>query len=225
MNQLEQFRQQQRNIFKQLNIECNIRTDNINTIAGIDLAYWKHNSDEYAVCCIVVIDYKTKKVIEKKHKIGRVAVPYIPTYLAFREMPLVYEAYTLLENQPDLLMFDGNGYLHPLHMGLATHAGIMLNKPSIGVAKTYYKIQDTDYIEPENEKGKYSNIIIDNEVYGRALRTQKNVKPVFVSIGNKMDIDTAIKVVMDMVTKESHIPLPTRLADIETHIIRKSIKI
>ena len=106
-------------------------------------------------------------------------------------------------------------------MGIATHAGILLNIPTIGVAKSYYKIDDIDFVMPKNEVFAHTDIIIRGEVYGRVLRTHKNVKPVFVSCGNMIDLATATEVIKNLIVKESHIPLPTWKADIETHQVRK----
>jgi deoxyribonuclease V len=103
-------------------------------------------------------------------------------------------------------------------MGLATHAGIIIDKPSIGVAKSYYKINGVDYKMPEKS---YTDIIIGNEVYGRALRTKDDVKPIFISIGNKIDLDTATIMTIKMIDQNSRIPIPTRLADLMTHKMRK----
>lgn len=195
----------------------------VKSIAGVDLAYWKKCDVEYAVCCIVVIDFQSHEIIERKAYTGIIEVPYIPGCLAFREIPLFMEASTKLESDPDLYMFDGNGYLHPRHMGLATHAGILLGKPTIGVAKSFYKMQETDYEMPGNKPFVYTDIEIGGEVYGRALRTHAGVRPIFMSVGNMIDLDTAMEAVSRMVNKESHIPLPTRLADIMTRERRKSI--
>ena len=194
--------------------------------AGIDLAYWKNeNGEELAVCCIVVIDSVTHRVVEKKHYSGKIEVPYMPGFLAFRELPLVLKTAELLENTPDIYMFDGNGYLHPRHMGIATHASFYLNKPTIGIAKTYFRVdKKTDYTEPENEAGSYTDIVINGEVYGRALRTHKNVKPIFISIGNYISLDTACTLALNLIEKDSHIPMPTRSADLETHIAREKEK-
>ncbi|MBR4319385.1 MAG: endonuclease V, partial [Oscillospiraceae bacterium] len=172
---------------------------------------------------IVVLDYQTGKILEKQQFHDEIKVPYMPGFLAFRELPLVLETVKLLQNQPDLYIFDGNGYLHPRHMGIASHAGILLEKPSIGVAKTYYKVFDTDYIEPEQTAGSYTDIIIQGEIYGRVLRTHANVKPVFLSVGTGISLETATVIIQHFVTKESHIPAPTRLADLETHIARREI--
>ncbi|GAB6088102.1 hypothetical protein JCM11672_33740 [Alkaliphilus crotonatoxidans] len=91
---------------------------------------------------------------------SKIEVPYIPGYLAFRELPLVQEAAKKLSNQPDIYMFDGNGYLHHRHMGIATHASFFLKRPTIGVAKSYFKIQATDFEMPKNEVGEYTYIRI-----------------------------------------------------------------
>ncbi len=120
-------------------------------------------------------------------------------------------------------MFDGNGYLHPQHEGIATIASHELNTPTIGVAKSYYKINNTDFIMPENIEGSYEDIVINNEVYGRVLKTKKNLKPVFISCGNFIDLDTTTNICMQMTTKESRIPMPTRIADIESKIQRSKI--
>lgn len=216
-----QFINKQNELLARIDFKNQIDINNIQLIAGVDLAYWKENDIEYAVCCIVIIDFNTKCVIEKKCYKGKIEVPYISGCFAFREIPLVLKTVKMLENEPDIYVFDGNGYLHPRHMGLATHAGILLNKSSMGIAKSYLKIFNTDYQEPENENFAYKDIIIQGETFGRVVRTQKNVKPIFLSIGNKVNLETAMTVVQKMMTQESHIPLPTRLADLMTHEMRK----
>ncbi len=198
--------------------------ENVKNIAGVDLAYWEKEGIEYAVCCVVVIDGSSKEIIESVHSVGEIECPYIAGYLAFREIPLVLEAVGKLKNIPDLYIFDGNGYLHPRHTGIATHAAICLEKPSIGVAKSYYKINNTDFEMPENIEGAYTDIVINNEVYGRVLRIHKDVKPIFVSVGNYIDLETSTKIIQSLVSKESHIPIPTRLADLETHKMREIYK-
>ncbi len=222
----EKFLKQQDEFRSRIKTEDDFDVNEIRLIAGVDLAYWKdENDEETAVCCIVVIDYNTHQIIEKKHYSGKIEVPYMPGFLAFRELPLVLKTVELLENKPDIYMFDGNGYLHPRNMGIATHASFYLNKPTIGVAKTYFRVdKKTDYIEPEKTAGSFTDIIINEQVYGRVLRTHNDVKPVFVSIGNNISLDTATKITMSLVEKESHIPIPTRYADLETHIERDNLR-
>ncbi len=207
----------QEELIRYIDLKNHLDCNRIQRVAGVDLAYWKEEDKEYGVCCIVVIDYNTKEVLEKVHTVGQIKFPYIPGCLTFRELPLVIETVNKLSKIPNLYVFDGNGYLHPRHMGIATHASLYLKKPTIGVAKNYYKIDKANYIMPENVEGAYTDIVINDEVYGRVLRTHKDVKPVFVSVGNYIDLDTATEIINTLVQKDSHIPVPTRLADLETH--------
>lgn len=221
MDKEEIFIKKQIEFMREIDLHNAVSISAIKKIAGVDLAYWKKGEDEYANCCIVVLEFPSLEVIEEKYTVKKVDVPYIPGCLAFRELPLFEEVYSLLETDVDVIFFDGNGYLHPRHMGLATHAGILIKKPTIGIAKSYYKINDVDFIMPESNAGAYTDIIIDGEVYGRVLRTAENVKPIFLSVGNKIDLDTAMKLTNMVITKDSHIPVPTRQADLMTHRVRK----
>lgn len=220
----QEYIKKQMELSLKINLKNSVEPTKIQTVAGADLAYWKEGSAEYAVCCIVVLDYRTHKVVEQVSFMDRVKVPYIPGCLAFREIPLFEEAYGKLKNIPEVIFFDGNGYLHPRHMGLATHAGILLDAATVGIAKSYYKIGDTDFIMPKQEDGAYTDIRVGGEIYGRALRTHADVKPVFVSVGNKIDLDTAVFMAMGLTEKTSHIPLPTRLADLMTHEERRKFQ-
>ena len=222
MNDKQKFLEIQNALRDKISLSNSFELSDIKTIAGVDLAYWKNqNQEEYAVCCIVVVDYITHEVIEKKQYSGKIEVPYMPGFLAFRELPLVLKTVEKLECRPDIYMFDGNGYLHPRHMGIASHASFYLNTPSIGVAKTYFRVDNTDYTEPDYIAGRFTDIVINGEVYGRVLRTHDNVKPVFLSAGNNITLDTATKIALNLTDKESHIPIPTRLADLETHEARR----
>lgn len=217
-------------IKRQIELSSKIRRENtvnlsqVQTVAGVDLAYWKEeDGQEYAVCCIVVIDYNTFEICEKASYADKIEVPYIPGCLAFREVPLFLETYKKVTVIPDVIFFDGNGYLHPRHMGLATHAGILIQKATVGIAKSYYKVGDADFVMPANTAQAYTEIEWNGEHYGRALRTHTNVKPIFLSIGNAIDIETATKMANQLITKESHVPVPTRLADLMTHEKRKEL--
>ncbi len=213
----------QNELCSKLSLRDSFDYEKLETVAGIDLAYWKQDGEEYAVCCIVVLSKQTHAVLEKQHFSGKIEVPYMPGFLAFRELPLVLKTAELLQNKPDLYVFDGNGYLHPRHMGIASHAAFYLNKPTVGIAKTYFRVdQKTDFIMPDEAAGSFTDIVINGEVYGRALRTHASVKPVFVSVGNGISLDTACRLAMEMTDRESHIPIPTRLADLETHIEREA---
>lgn len=223
MNEQE-FLDIQNSLREKINLTDCFEKDNIKNVAGVDLAYWTKDGHEYAVCCIVVIDYKTHEVIEKQQYSGKIKVPYIAGFLTFRELPLILETVKKLNIEPDLFMFDGNGFLHPRHMGIATHASFYLKKATIGVAKSYYRVREgLDYTEPDMTAGSFMDIVCDSEVYGRVLRTHTGVKPVFVSVGNFISLNTATEITMNLVGKDSHIPVPTRLADLETHTARTDI--
>lgn len=213
---LEKFTSIQSVLSERVVLRDTFTSKNIKLIAGVDVAYCNLKSSEYGICCIMVINVETMNVIEKAISAGKVTVPYIPGYLAFRELPLIIEAAKKLTCTPDLFMFDGNGILHPRRMGIATHASFFLNKPTIGIAKSYYKIEDVRFIPPINVNNSYEDIIFENEVYGRALRTHKNVKPIFVSCGNYIDLSTATEFTINLINRESRLPIPVRLADIET---------
>ena len=150
---------------KQIEFHNSIDIRLIKNVAGVDLAYWNKNGNEYAVCCIIVLNYETQEVVEKKYAVEKVTVPYIPGCLAFRELPVFLKVYKTLDTDVDIFFFDGNGYLHPRHMGVATHAGIIINKPTIGIAKSYLKINNTEFCMPAMKALSYTDIKIDNEIY------------------------------------------------------------
>ena len=214
----------QNELKKKISLKNIFSRSNIRLVAGVDLAYWENDNKQYGTCCIVVIDYNTKEVVEKVNSVGEIKVPYIPGFLAFREMPLVIEASIKLVVEPDIFIFDSNGYLNQRHMGIATHASFFLNKPTIGVAKSYLKIKETDFEMPEDEEGSYTDIVINKEIYGRVLRTRKTVKPIFISCGNYIDLDSSTEIVLNLINNESRLPIPTRLSDLETHIKRRELR-
>jgi len=141
-----------------------------------------------------------------------VSFPYIPGLLSFREAPGCIAAVEKLESQPDIFIIDGQGIAHPRRLGLASHLGLFFDKPTIGCAKSRL----TGYFEdPPLEKGSYS-LLKDNkgptaEIIGAVVRTRTNIKPVFVSVGNKCLLQDAIKITLAYTTKY-RLPEPTRLA-------------
>ena len=163
-------------------------------------------------------------MVEKRQASGRVAFSYLPGCFAFRELPLVIAAAAKLREWPDIFVFDGNGILHPRSMGLASHASFYLNTPTVGMAKSYFKVEGARFDPPGPEAGMSSDIVREDRVLGRALRTRREVRPIFVSVGNWIDLDTACKLALALTDQESHIPIPTRYADLETHIQRETLR-
>ena len=206
-----------------IDLNNNFNISSLKLISGVDLAYYEAPGKEYAVCSICTIDYKSKELIEKVSCYDEIDFPYIPGYLSFRELPLILKTYKLLKKDPCLVMFDGNGYLHFRNMGIATHASFYINKPTIGIAKSYLKIENTEYIMPEDKDFAYTDIIIKDVIYGRCLRTHTHVKPIFISCGNYIDLDTTTTIVSNLINKESRLPIPVRFADLETKKLRREI--
>lgn len=220
---MEEFGYFQEHLSKNILLKNTMNEKEIKFCAGVDVAYWEVEGIEWGVCSMIVIDYETKEIVEKSYYTEIVASPYVPGYLALRELPLIIKAAKKLTCTPDLLMFDGNGYLHPRHMGIATHASFFLDKPTIGIAKSYYKIRNIDFMMPMNKVGAYKDIIVGNEINGRVLRTQKNVKPIFISCGNYIDLETTTEITLNLINNESRLPIPVRLADLETKSLKRKM--
>ena len=221
--EIDKFETIQAYLSERVRLEWNVKGQDIKFCAGVDVAYWREKGSEWGICSITVIDYDTKEIVEKTCSTGKVTIPYIPGYLAFRELPLVIEAAKKLTKTPDLFMFDGNGILHPKRMGIATHASFFLNKPTIGIAKSYFKIDGVDFKMPKRAADSYEDIVVKNEVYGRVLRTHTDVKPVFISCGNFIDLPTTTEITLTLINGESRFPIPVRLADLETKRMRRQL--
>ena len=138
---IQEFSKIQSELSPRIKLENNFQIEEIQFIAGVDLAYWDVNKTKYGTCCIVIIDYGTKEVVEKYTVMEKYQSLIFQVSFAFRELPLIIEAVKKLTKQPDIYIFDGNGYLHYRHMGIATHASFLLNKPTIGVAKVILKFE------------------------------------------------------------------------------------
>ena len=181
-----------------------ITLDQIRTVAGIDVSY-----REIGRAAIAVFTFPDLELIEEVTATREVTFPYIPGLLTFREGPVVLAAFERLRTQPDLLIFDGQGYAHPRRLGLARHMGAYLNWPSIGCAKSRLTGR---YDEPGPEPGAWSPLMAGDEEIGRVVRTKARVKPVFVSVGYRIMLPLAVEVVLRC-TRGYRLPEPTRIAD------------
>lgn len=215
--------QQQISMQSKISLVDKIKLDDIKTVTGIDSAYLELNGKEYVVCCAVTLDRETKTVVSENREVGEVSIRYISGLLSFREEEITLKTLNNLRKVGDVIFFDGNGILHERKMGIATHAGILLDKPTIGVAKTYYKIFNIKDIEVGKELFSYKDIEVDGFVYGRVMRTRQGCKPVYISCGNHITLESATELVKEFTKEGSRIPLPTRYADINTHMERKSL--
>lgn len=178
----------------------------IKTAAGIDCAFSK---DKKRICAVIMLlSLPDFEVVETVSAVEKVTFPYIPGLLSFREGPVCLKAASKLRANPDVFIIDGQGTAHPRRLGLACHLGLFLNRPTIGCAKSRL----TGYFdEPGIEKGDYSWLKDTDEIIGAVVRTRKNVKPVFISVGNKCLLKDAIRMTLACATR-FRLPEPTRLA-------------
>lgn len=174
-------------------------------IAAADVSF----KNRRATGTVVVLSFPEFKLIESIRRVKKISYPYIPGLLTFREGPVLEECFLALQNEPDIIIFDGQGIAHPRNMGLATHMGILLGKPTIGCAKTHLF---GEYKEPKKLRGSYSYLFDKKRKrIGAALRTKDNTRPVYVSAGHKIDISSSIKIILRC-TKKYRLPQPIRLA-------------
>jgi len=175
-------------------------------IAGVDIAVGKKH--EMSTGAVVVLSYPELMVVEAQVVQGNLDFPYVPGLLSFRESPLTLAACEKLGITPDLVLVDGQGVAHPRRIGLASHLGLFLDVPTIGCAKSLLCGQ---HEEPGIEPGSYAEVMDKGETIGVALRTRAGVKPVYVSIGHKVDLPAAIYWVRQC-CRGYRLPEPTRLA-------------
>ncbi|MFJ8742154.1 endonuclease V [Embleya sp. NPDC127516] len=176
-------------------------------VAGLDVAY-AEDSDELAAA-VVVLDASTHAVVERSVVHGVATFPYLPGLFAFREIPALSAALERLDTTPDLLVCDGQGLAHPRRFGLACHLGVLTGLPTVGVGKTHFV---GTYETPGDKRGDAADVVYEGDVVGRVLRTRDAIKPVFVSIGHGVDLDTACAHVLAL-TPRYRLPETTRQAD------------
>ena len=175
-------------------------------IAGMDISVSK--AQGIAIGAVVVLNYPELRLVETKVVNGKLDFPYIPGLLSFRESPLTLAACERLTITPDLILVDGQGIAHPRRLGLASHLGLFLNTPTIGCAKSLLCGQ---HEVPGEKPGSYAEVVDRGEVIGAVLRTNLGVKPIYVSIGHKVDLQAAIYWVLEC-CRGYRLPEPTRLA-------------
>jgi len=175
-------------------------------IAGVDISPGK--AQGMARGAVVVLSYPELRVVETEVVQGKLNFPYIPGLLSFRESPLILAACERLTATPDLILVDGQGIAHPRRMGLASHLGLFLNTPTIGCAKS---LLCGRHETPGEKPGSYAELVDSDEIIGVALRTKSKMKPIYISIGHKIDLESAIHWVLQC-CHGYRLPEPSRLA-------------
>lgn len=176
----------------------------ISLVGGVDVSV--KNNVSYAA--IVILRFPELEVIETQTAMQPTPFPYVPGLLSFREGPVLETAFSNLVNVPDVFIFDGMGRIHPRRLGIASHMGLWLDKPTIGCGKTHFL---GDYAEPGLNKGNFSDLHHKGDHLGVVLRTRANVKPVYISPGHQIDLDSAIRITMAC-TPKYRLPEPVRRA-------------
>ncbi len=187
-----------------------------NLIAGADVSYNRFSSRFYGG--IVILRMEDLAVVERQGIVRDVSFPYVPGLLSFRETPVLLDVFTLLKHEPDVLMLDGHGLAHPRRMGYACHVGLWLDRPTIGCAKSRLV---GEFKEPGQRPGAVSPLRLDGDVVGQVVRTKKNTRPVFVSVGHKIDLRSAVEIVL-ATCKGYRIPEPTRQAHLLVNELRRA---
>lgn len=184
--------------------------EKIKIVAGVDVAYSKKPLTGFSA--ISLFTYPDMEYIKTYREIDLIGYPYIPGLLSFREGPLIMDTIDKVEEDIDLFLFDGQGIAHPRGVGIASHLGFLLDKPSIGVAKNWLT---GEYKEPEAWKGAKSDLLdTKGHAIGHVLRTRDETNPVFVSPGHKIGIREASEITLNCTTGY-RIPEPIRRADQE----------
>lgn len=177
-------------------------------VAGADAAYDREERRLFGA--VAVFSYPELELLEEATVAGVCPFPYIPGLFSFREAPILAAACRRLRRPPEVLLVDGQGLAHPRGLGLASHLGLLLDLPTIGVAKSRLVGEGA---EPSREAGAVSDLIWEGKLVGRIIRTRRGVKPLYLSPGHKITLAEAQEIVMGCVTRY-RLPLPLRQADL-----------
>jgi deoxyribonuclease V len=209
----------------------------IRTVAGLDASFtltesqalkkpvtrWNRlRAANRAIGCVVVYRFPEMEELERTHATLPLEFPYVPGLLSFREIPVLLAALRKLQTTPDLLFCDAQGYAHPRRMGLASHLGVVLDLPTIGCAKS---VLIGTHSEPPQAAGSWSPLLdekANGELIGAVLRTRAGVKPIYVSQGHRVSLETSVRLTL-AVSDGYRIPRPTRDADHFAGEIKKKI--
>jgi len=181
--------------------------ESIQYVAGVDLGFLANGTISRAA--VAVLNFPSLQVVETATAHLPTSFPYIPGFLSFREIPAILEALSQIKTIPDIILCDGQGIAHPRGLGIASHLGVIIDMPTIGVAKSLFVGKHGVLSET---KGSWLPLIYREETVGAVLRTRDGVKPLYISIGHKISLSTALDVVLKCTTKY-RLPETTRIAD------------
>jgi deoxyribonuclease V len=191
--------------------------EEVRYVAGADVS----TQDGMAYATVVVLDFPGLSVVEAQGFEASLEFPYVPGLLSFREMPSLLGALEQVDTTVEVVVLDAQGLAHPRRIGLASHVGLFLDVPTVGCAKT---VLVGKFEEPRMEKGNATDMVHRGEVVGRAVRTRDGVSPVYVSVGNGVDLDSSVELVLACCTKY-RLPEPTRQAHNAANRLRRGEEI
>ncbi|WP_369018309.1 deoxyribonuclease V [Thermatribacter velox] len=195
----------QKELKKRISLNCTLEESSVNRIGGIDVSYLKNG---FSMAVAVVLSFPEFQLLEVQVGKAPASFPYIPGFLSFREGPAIEKALAQIKKEPQLWFFDGQGIAHPRGVGLASHIGVLFDLVSIGIAK---KPLIGEFEPPSPEKGAYSPLYYQEKQVGFAVRTRKNVKPIYVSPGHKISLEGALRWALKAISRY-RLPEPTRIA-------------
>lgn len=194
--------------------------EHVRWIAGVDVSFNPRDPEKIVHAAVVVLDYPSLAVIDRQSVTQRVDFPYVPGLLSFREAPPILAAFAKLAAKPDLLIVDGQGYAHPRRLGIAAHLGLCLDLPAIGCAKSILVGRPATELAPE--AGACVDLVWKGEVVGSVVRTRTGVQPVYISVGHRLDLNSAVRWVLAC-TRGYRLPEPTREAHKWSNTVRKQL--
>ena len=210
---LEELRELQHKAVQRISLKDGF--ERLETIAGMDCAYY----DRYIICAMVILDYASMEIIEKRHVAREVGLPYIPTYLNFREGCAMVSVFLQASAKPDITVFDSCGINHPIKAGMAAYFGAVMDVPTIGVSKKIL----CGHAETPVRTGEYHKLMQDDEQTGWVLKSNKRSNPIIIAPGNKVSMDSCLDIVQHCL-KGHKLPEPTRLAHLHAGEIREELK-
>jgi deoxyribonuclease V len=197
-------------------IETDALPGTLRFVAGADVSYDRNSPVLYAA--VLVLDAESLEVVEVARATACAEFPYVPGYLSFRELPPLRAAFAKLRTRPDLVLCDGHGRAHPRRFGLACHLGVALDLPVVGCAKSRLV---GAHREPGPRRGAHVSLRDGAEVIGEVLRTREGVAPVYVSVGHRVSLVTARRLVLRF-TPRFRVPEPIRTAHTEVNRLRRA---
>lgn len=198
-----------------------IRPEDVRFVAGADNGYARRGAQTTAYAAVLIFSFPDLELVETRTAACPVEFPYVPGLLSFREAPALLAAFRQVEQEPDVILFDAHGYAHPRRFGAASHLGLILDRPSIGCAKSRLIGR---YEEPGPERGDRAPLVDRGEVVGAVVRTRTGRGPLFVSQGHKVGLETAVEIALACCRDNRFMPEPTRQADRRVEELTRAAK-